>query len=158
MSENAIERTGAVKAEPGNWTQEEVEVAGMFVDLNKKRMEIAGNLAGKALDYADKERDRNMRMAIYADKSMKWEKNFEEIKANNERMYDLLSRAFKDRRDTIDKQFEIIDQGLKDNNMQMVLGAAGYLANIVSNSPLAEVAANANKLFKAGRISELDPI
>jgi hypothetical protein len=73
-------------------------------------------------------------------------------------MYDLLSKEFKERRDTIDKAFEIIDRSLKDNNVEVVLTAFGVMVNMVAQSPLAKAAADAHKLFESGRISELDPV
>jgi len=157
MGEYTSEQNAVAKSELKGITKEEAELVGNIINFHQKAMEAGISLAGKMIDFQDKERDRKMRMAIYADKSLKWEKNFKEIKKNNARMYDLMSKAFKDRRDTIDKAFEVIDRGLKENNMDLVLGTFGKLADMVAKSPLAEVAAAEYELFKSGRISELDP-
>jgi hypothetical protein len=158
MGKYITEQNAVAKSEPKGITKEEAELAGNIINFHQKAMEAGISLAGKMIDFQDKERDRKMRMAIYADKSMKWSENFEEIKKNNARMYSLMSKAFKDRRDTIDKAFEIIDRGLKENNMEVVLTTFGKMASMVAQSPLAEAAAAAHKLFESGRISELDPV
>ena len=152
--EKAIIKKGDLKS----LSNEEVELSRMALSYQKKALEAGATLAGKLIDFKDKEQDRKMRMLMYADKSMKWSENFEEIKKNNARMYEFLSKQFKDRRDTIDKAFEIIDKGLKDNNMEAVLIAFGKMADMVAHSPLAEVAAAAHKAFEAGNISDLDPV
>ena len=158
MSEYSTEQNAIEKIEPRGITREEVELAGSIVDFHKKTVEAGISLLGKMVDFRDKEQDRKMRMAIYADKSMKWDKNFEEIKKNNAAMREFMSKAFKDRRDTIDKAFEIIDRGLKDNNMEVVLNTFGNMASMVAQSPFAKAAEAAHKLFESGKISELDPV
>ena len=128
------------------------------MNYQKEVLDAGITLTGKLIDLKNNEQDRKMRMTIYADKSRKWSENFEEIKKNNERMYEFLSKQFKDRRDTIDKAFEIIDRGIKDNDMQTVLLTFGKMADMVAHSPLAEVASAAHKLFEAGNIMDLDPV
>lgn len=156
--EEHTEQNAIVKAEPKGLTREDIEFTGQLKDIHIKSMEVANNLLGKIIDFKNDQQKRQMQMAIYADKSIKWSKNFEEIKENNARMYALLSEQFKDRRDTIDKAFEIIDRGLKENNMEVVLGAFGNLADMVAQSPLREAAETAHKLFESGDISQLDPV
>jgi archaellin len=156
---------GVVKVGLNNYTKEQLESINKIVDFHQKVLETGGAIFGQAvdlsktiIDFKDKEQDRKVRMAIYADKSKKWDEAFNEIKKNNERNYELLSKVFKDRRDTIDKAFEIIDHGLKENNMEVVLGAFGEMAKMVAQSPLAQAASAAHKLFESGDISKLDPV
>jgi hypothetical protein len=156
--EYTSEQKAIVKAEPRGISKEKADVVGKMLDFHHKYMEAVATLTGKMIDFQDKERDRKMRMAIYTDKSKKWDKNFEEIKKNNAVMRDIMLKTFKDRRDTIDKAFEIIDRGLKDNNMEVVLNTFGNMANMVAHSPLAELSAAAHKMFESGKISELDPV
>jgi hypothetical protein len=158
MGEYTMEQNAVARSEPKGITKEQADVIGMFLNYRQKAMDAGTSLAGKMIDFQDKERDRKMRMAIYADKSMKWDKNFEQIKMNNAVMRIVLLDLLKERRDTIDKGFEIIDRGLKDNNMDLVLGEFGKLADMVAKSPIAQLAADAHKLFEYGKISELDPV
>jgi hypothetical protein len=159
MEEYTDGQTSVVKAEPrGVMSKEDAEVVGKIIGFNEKALEAANTLAGKMVDFKNRQEDRQMRMAIYADKSQKWDKNFELIKQNNEKMYKLLSDSFKDRRDMIDKGFSIIDKAIADNDMQKALAAFGPLADMVAHSPLAEAAEAAHKLFETGNISQLDPV
>jgi hypothetical protein len=159
MEENTDGQTSVVKAEPkGGISKEEAEVAGEIIGFHKKALEAASTLAGKMVDYKSQHEDREVRLAIYADKSQKWDKNFDLIKQNNEKMYKLLSDNFKDRRDMIDKGFSIIDKAIADNDMQGALAAFAPLANMVAHSPLAEAAEAAHKLFESGNISQLEEV
>jgi hypothetical protein len=165
MEKTLTEQDVVVKAGSNNYNKEEVDLINKFIDFSQKTIETGSSMFGQAvdltktiIDFKDKEQERKVRMFEYADKSRKWDEAFKEIKKNNDRMYEFLTKEFKDRRDSIDKAFEIIDRGLKENNMEVVLGAFSSMANMVAQSPLAQAASAAHKLFETGDISKLDPV
>ena len=120
MGEYTSEQNAFAKSEPRGFTKEETELADNFINFHQKAMDSGISLAGKMIDFRDKEQDRKMRMAIFAKKAMMWSDEFEDIKMNNAAMRKVLLDTFKDRRDTIDKGFEEIDRGLRENNMDLV--------------------------------------
>ena len=153
MGENATEQNAVVKSEPNDITKEDVL---QFTSNLQKGVEATTSLFREMRDFRDKEQDRKMRMLIYADKSMKWDKNFEEIKKRNDQIHDYMLKVFDKRHESIDKAFKAIDKGLEENNMELIRLGFGSMTEIVAKNPIAE-AATEYELFKSGKISELEP-
>ena len=59
------------------------------------------------------------------------------------RKYDFYEKLFKavfeERKAAIDKHFEVIDKGIKDNNNELVLNGLSGLSTIVASSPFANI-------------------
>ncbi|MFY1832167.1 hypothetical protein ACN47A_40075 [Myxococcus fulvus] len=72
------------------------------------------------------------------------------------RKYDLLhkvfERVFEERRDAINKHFEIIDKGIKSNDRELILGGLKGLGDVVASSPFANAAELGRLLEAGGRI------
>ena len=74
------------------------------------------------------------------------------------RRYDLyhaiFDRIFDERKEVIDKFFDIIDHGITSNDGQLVLAGVGGLARVVSSSPFANIQ-ELSKLLESGRKIEI---
>lgn len=64
----------------------------------------------------------------------------------------VFDRLFKDRRDAIEKTFEIIDKGIASNDQDLILGALRGLSQIVAASPFSDLDMLAQALEGGGRI------
>jgi cell shape-determining protein MreC len=51
----------------------------------------------------------------------------------------LFNAVFGERKTAIDKYFEIIDKGIKENNNELVLAGLSNLSNVVASSPFANI-------------------
>jgi len=76
------------------------------------------------------------------------------ITAHYDLCHKFLAATFAERGITIEKHFEVIDKGIRDNDRQMILGGLHSLANFVKDSPFA----NFDKFSIAFDAGTLPPI
>jgi hypothetical protein len=66
----------------------------------------------------------------------------------------LFSAVFSERKGAIDKYFEIIDKGIKENNNELVLAGLSNLSKVVASSPFANIGELKN-LIEANKMIEM---
>jgi hypothetical protein len=66
----------------------------------------------------------------------------------------LFAAVFSERKSAIDKYFEIIDKGIKENNNELVLAGLSNLSNVVASSPFANIGELKN-LIEANKMIEM---
>lgn len=75
-----------------------------------------------------------------------------EIGAKYTLLHKVFDRLFEERRDAINKHFEIIDRGIQHNDRELVLGGLKGLGDVVASSPFANAAELGKLLESGGRI------
>jgi hypothetical protein len=74
------------------------------------------------------------------------------------RKYDFYEKifvaVFTERKVAIDKYFEIIDKGIKENNNELVLAGLSNLSNVVASSPFANIGELKN-LIESNKMIEM---
>lgn len=68
--------------------------------------------------------------------------------------YKVFGTIFSERKDGIDKSFEIIDKGLKENDKELISQGLGALSQIVSSSPFSNLS-ELSKLLESGGTIEI---
>jgi hypothetical protein len=66
----------------------------------------------------------------------------------------LFASIFMERKSAIDKYFEIIDKGIKENNNELVLAGLSNLSNVVASSPFANISELKN-LIETNKMIEM---
>jgi hypothetical protein len=66
----------------------------------------------------------------------------------------LFAAVFSERKTAIDKYFEIIDKGIKENNNELVMAGLSNLSNVVASSPFANIGELKN-LIEANKMIEM---
>ncbi|MGX3044221.1 hypothetical protein [Helicobacter sp. T3_23-1056] len=64
----------------------------------------------------------------------------------------IFDNVFSERREVMNKQFEIIDKGIADNNEKLVSMGLENLSKVVSSSPIAEAIKLKNLIENGGKI------
>jgi hypothetical protein len=77
-----------------------------------------------------------------------------EIDKKYELYHKIFNSIFSERRETIDKYFEIIDLGIKQNNNELINAGLTNLCNVVSSSPFSNLS-ELGKLIESGKTIEL---
>lgn len=68
--------------------------------------------------------------------------------------YKVFGTIFNERKQAIDKSFEIIDKGLKENNKDLISMGLGSLSQVVSSSPFSNLSELSN-LLNSGKDVEI---
>ena len=68
--------------------------------------------------------------------------------------HSVFNRIFDERKQGIDKSFEIIDKGIKDKDKDMISMGLGSLSKIVSSSPFANIQ-ELSRLLESGETIEI---
>ena len=64
----------------------------------------------------------------------------------------IFDNVFKERREAMNKHFEIIDKGIADNNENLVSKGLEELSKVVSSSPIAEAIKLKNLIENGGKV------
>ncbi|MFP2924238.1 hypothetical protein ACLESO_03260 [Pyxidicoccus sp. 3LG] len=75
-----------------------------------------------------------------------------EIAGKYNLLHKVFDRIFEERRDAINKHFEIIDKGLKHGDRDLILGGLKGLGDVVASSPFGQAAELGRLLENGGRI------
>jgi hypothetical protein len=66
----------------------------------------------------------------------------------------LFTAVFSERKNAIDKYFEIIDKGIKEKDNELVLAGLSNLSNVVASSPFANIG-ELKKLIESNKMIEM---
>ena len=77
-----------------------------------------------------------------------------DIEKKYELYHKIFNSIFSERRETIDKYFEIIDLGIKQDNNELINAGLTNLCNVVSSSPFSNLS-ELGKLLESGKSIEL---
>ncbi|MFC3414303.1 hypothetical protein [Algoriphagus hitonicola] len=78
----------------------------------------------------------------------------EELQQKYKLLHKLFDKVFSERTSVINKNFEIIDEGLKRNDKDIILSGLTNLSNVISASPFSNIA-ELTELIKTGKTIEL---
>jgi 6-phosphogluconate dehydrogenase len=151
---SAIER---VAKDTGVTAEQQLEVFRLSTSIVGKQLDIMHTVVDK-IGQARIEREISKReIKKYETMEKIAMEHYSAIKEQYAILREVLSAHFAERRATIDKGFEIIDKGIRENNYELVLKTFGDIATIVAKSPLAEVAESV-KMMESGNTRFLEPI
>ncbi|GMO34239.1 MAG: hypothetical protein Ta2B_14750 [Termitinemataceae bacterium] len=112
------------------------EEAIEYVPANVSR-EDAISVFSKLADFAiESQRNKTERRRIDAMERMM----IEQITTDYKKFHATLTATFAERSKVIEKQFEVIDKGMRENNDILILGGLKCLSDVVKNSPFANFA------------------
>jgi hypothetical protein len=105
-------------------------------DIQGEALRIFGELGHRAADVAV--------VAMQNNTEIRRISAMENVMIENIRLkYDMYQRVFAavfaERKSAIGKHFEVIDKGMRENNMQLILGGLKCLSDIVATSPFANL-------------------
>ncbi len=105
-------------------------------DKSKSAREILSDFTSIVNSYSnvfiEKERTAQIKVACENQKDMRLAEIMAEVHVN---CY-LISETFKDRRASINKSFEIIDKGLKENNIEYIKEGLNAVTKVVNSDPV----------------------
>jgi hypothetical protein len=153
-AENDIAR---VSKETGFTREQQLEAFRLSTDIVSKQLDIVNNVVSKAGEYAVQREISKREIKKYKTMEKIAMEHYATIKEKYDILRKVLSAHFAERRGTINKGFEIIDKGIRENNYELVLQTFAGVAAIVAKSPLAEVAESV-KMMESGNTRFLEPI
>jgi hypothetical protein len=107
---------------------------------------VAKNTAELANKFMDYKVEHERTVQITAQYKAQERVAITEIREKYSTIREIFSKAFAERRSVIDKNFEVIDRGLQENDYNLISMGLSQLSNVVTTSPFANLVSFHNLL------------
>lgn len=132
--ENALEM---IKDKCKDFTPDQaVDAFRTMVNSSTELARISGENTGKALDFLKEQSITKREIAKYESQERVMIENIQQKYAL---MRGVFSEIFAERRMAINKDFEVIDKGLRENNYALIAKGLDSLSQVVIASPFADI-------------------